>query len=204
MPDAAREGGAGLRRVCVFCGAQPGRDPRHAELAAALGRAIAARGLGLVYGGGKVGLMGIVADAALRAGAEVVGVIPEALMERELGHGGVTTLHVVPSMHVRKQMMNDLSDGFVVLPGGIGTLEESVEIQSWAQLGIHGKGLVYLDVDGYWDPFFALLARMTAAGFVRAEHAGLALRAASPEAALDALAAWRAPALTRWMTGKET
>jgi uncharacterized protein (TIGR00730 family) len=165
---------------------------------------VAARGLGLVYGGGKVGLMGIVADAALRAGAEVIGVIPEALMERELGHGGVTTLHVVPSMHVRKQMMNDLSDGFVVLPGGIGTLEESVEIQSWAQLGIHGKGLVYLDLDGYWDPFFALLRRMTEGGFVRAEHAGLALRADSPEAALDALAAWRAPALTRWMSGKET
>ncbi|MCX8134524.1 MAG: TIGR00730 family Rossman fold protein [Roseococcus sp.] len=204
MPDDTGGRGAGLRRVCVFCGAQPGRDPRHAALAAALGRAIAARGLGLVYGGGKVGLMGIVADAALTAGAEVIGVIPEALMARELGHGGVTTLHVVPSMHVRKQMMNDLSDGFVVLPGGIGTLEESVEIQSWAQLGIHGKGLVYLDRDGYWDPFFALLARMTEAGFVRAEHAGLALRADSPEAALDALAAWRAPGLTRWMSGKET
>lgn len=194
----------GLRRVCVFCGAQPGHDPRHAALAAALGRAVAARGLGLVYGGGKVGLMGIVADAALQAGAEVIGVIPEALMERELGHGGVTELRVVPSMHVRKQLMNELSDGFVVLPGGIGTLEESVEIQSWAQLGIHGKGLVYLDSDGYWDPFFTLLLRMVEAGFVQARHAGLALRASSPEAALDALAAWTPPALTRWMTRSET
>jgi hypothetical protein len=189
-----------MKRVCVFCGAQPGHDPVHADLAAALGRAIAARGLGLVYGGGKVGLMGIVADAALKSGAEVIGVIPEALMDRELGHGGVTELRVVPSMHVRKAMMNDLSDGFVVLPGGIGTLEESVEIQSWAQLGIHAKGLVYLDVDDYWAPFFALLERMTGAGFVRPQHAGLALRAATPEAALDALASWTPPSVTRWMT----
>lgn len=195
---------APFRRVCVFCGAQPGADPRHAELAVALGRAIAARGLGLVYGGGKVGLMGIVADAAIKAGAEVIGVIPEALMDRELGHGGVTELRVVPSMHVRKQMMNELSDGFVVLPGGIGTLEESVEIQSWAQLGIHGKGLVYLDTDGYWAPFFALLDRMVEGGFVQPRHAGLALRADTPEAALDALEAWTPPAITRWMTKTET
>jgi uncharacterized protein (TIGR00730 family) len=193
----------GLKRVCVFCGAHAGRDPRHAALAAALGEAIAARGLGLVYGGGKVGLMGITADAALRAGAEVVGVIPAALMDRELGHGGVTQLHVVSSMHERKQLLNELSDGFVVLPGGIGTLEESVEIQSWAQLGIHGKGLVYLDEDGYWDPFFALLERMVAGGFVQAPHAGLALRAHSPGAALDALAAWTPPTMTRWMTKSE-
>ncbi|UPY34966.1 TIGR00730 family Rossman fold protein [Sediminicoccus sp. KRV36] len=192
-----------MKRVCVFCGAQPGFDPVHAGLAGALGRAIAARGLGLVYGGGKVGLMGIVADAAIKAGAEVIGVIPEALMDRELGHGGVTELRVVPSMHVRKAMMNDLSDGFVVLPGGIGTLEESVEIQSWAQLGIHSKGLVYLDVDDYWAPFFALLDRMSGAGFVRPQHAGLALRAASPEAALDALAQWVPPGVTRWMTQTE-
>ena len=189
-----------MKRVCVFCGAQPGFDPLHAELAAALGRAIAARGLGLVYGGGRVGLMGIVATAALGAGAEVIGVIPEALMDRELGHGGVTELRVVPSMHVRKAMMNELSDGFVVLPGGIGTLEESVEIQSWAQLGIHRKGLVYLDGDDYWAPFFALLERMSGAGFVKPEHAGLALRAATPEAALDALATWTPPSVTRWMT----
>ena len=192
-----------MKRVCVFCGAQPGFDPVHGELAAALGRAIAARGLGLVYGGGKVGLMGIVADAALRAGAEVIGVIPAALMDRELGHGGVTELRIVPSMHVRKAEMNDLSDGFVVLPGGIGTLEEAVEIHSWAQLGIHGKGLVYLDADDYWAPFFALLERMSGAGFVRPEHAGLALRASTPEAALEALAQWIPPSVTRWMTQTE-
>ena len=192
-----------MKRICVFCGAQPGHDPVHAELARALGSAIAARGLGLVYGGGKVGLMGIVADAAIKGGAEVIGVIPEALMERELGHGGVTELRVVPSMHVRKAQMNELSDGFVVLPGGIGTLEEAVEIQSWAQLGIHGKGLVYLDADDYWAPFFALLERMQGAGFVRPQHAGLALRAATPEAALDALAGWVPAGVTRWMTQTE-
>jgi uncharacterized protein (TIGR00730 family) len=195
---------AELQRVCVFCGAQPGHDPAHAALAASLGREIAARGLGLVYGGGKVGLMGIVADAALADGAEVIGVIPEALMDRELGHGGCTDLRVVPSMHVRKAEMNELSDGFVVLPGGIGTLEEAVEIQSWAQLGIHGKGLVFLDVDGYWDPFFALLERMQEGGFVRPQHAGLALRAGSPAEALDLLAAWQPPAVTRWMVRSET
>ncbi|WP_424814443.1 TIGR00730 family Rossman fold protein [Roseococcus sp. YIM B11640] len=193
-----------MKRVCVFCGAQPGFGPEHQILAKALGHAIAARGLGLVYGGGKVGLMGVVADAALSAGAEVIGVIPEALMDRELGHGGVTDLRVVPSMHVRKALMNELSDGFVVLPGGIGTLEEAVEIQSWAQLGIHAKGLVFLDSDDYWATYFALLERMAEEGFLRAEHAALALRAHTPEAALDLLADWKAPAVTRWMTRSQT
>ena len=193
-----------MRRVCVFCGSATGARPEYAQAAEALGHAIAARGLGLVFGGGAVGLMGVVSRAALAAGAEVTGIIPHGLVMREAGNRELSDLRVVATMHERKAMMADLSDGFVVLPGGIGTLEESVEIQSWAQLGIHGKGLVYLDLDGYWDPFFALLRRMTEGGFVRAEHAGLALRAASPEAALDALAAWRAPALTRWMSGKET
>jgi uncharacterized protein (TIGR00730 family) len=188
-----------LSRVCVFCGASAGQDPAHAKLAHALGSAIAARGLGLVYGGGKVGLMGIVAEAALAGGAEVIGVIPEALMARELGHGGVTQLRVVASMHERKAQMNDLSDGFIVLPGGIGTLEESVEIQSWAQLGLHQKGICYLDADGYWDPFFALLARMEGGGFLRPQFAALALRASSPDAAIDALENWAAPTVTRWI-----
>lgn len=173
-------------------------------LANALGTALAKRGLGLVYGGGKVGLMGVVADAAIRGGAEVIGVIPEALMERELGHGGVTDLRVVPSMHVRKAMMNDLSDGFIVLPGGIGTLEEAVEIQSWSQLGIHRKGLVFLDTHDYWAPYFALLERMETEGFIRPQHAGLALRTHKPEAALDLLANWEPPKVTRWMTQNET
>ncbi len=189
-----------MKRVCVFCGAQPGHDLVHAQLADSLGTAIARQGLGLVYGGGKVGLMGVVADAALRGGAEVIGVIPAALMDRELGHGGVTELRVVSSMHERKQAMNDLSDGFVVLPGGIGTLEEAVEIQSWAQLGIHGKGLVFLDIQDYWAPYFALLARMEGEGFLRPQHSGLALRAHSPEAALQLLADWEPPKVTRWMT----
>jgi len=193
-----------VRRVCVFCGAQPGHGEDHVKLADALGTAIARRGLGLVYGGGKVGLMGVVADAALRGGAEVIGVIPEALMDRELGHGGVTDLRVVPSMHVRKATMNDLSDGFVVLPGGIGTLEEAVEIQSWSQLGIHQKGLVFLDTHNYWAPYFALLERMEAEGFVRPQHAGLALRAHTPDKALDLLAHWEPPKVTRWMTQTET
>jgi uncharacterized protein (TIGR00730 family) len=192
-----------MKRVCVFCGSQSGHDLEHTKLADALGTTIARRGLSLVYGGGKVGLMGVVADAALRGGAEVIGVIPEALMNRELGHSGVTDLRVVPSMHVRKGVMNDLSDGFVVLPGGIGTLEEAVEIQSWSQLGIHRKGLVFFDPHGYWTPYFALLERMEAGGFVRPQHAGLALRATTPDEALDLLAGWKPPEVTRWMTRTE-
>jgi uncharacterized protein (TIGR00730 family) len=192
-----------MERVCVFCDSQPGQDQEHARLADALGTAIAKRGLGLVYGGGKVGLMRVVADAALRGGAEVIGVIPESLMAREIGHAGVTELRVVPSMHVRKAMMNELSGGFVVLPGGIGTLEEAVEIQSWAQLGIHRKGLVFLDSHDYWAPYFALLARMETEGFIRPEHAGLALRAHGPDQALDLLENWEPPQVTRWMARTE-
>ncbi|TPG60471.1 TIGR00730 family Rossman fold protein [Roseomonas nepalensis] len=188
-----------MKKVCVFCGANPGTDPAHAEGARALGHAIAARGLGLVYGGGKVGLMGIVADAALEGGAEVDGVIPEHLMQRELGHGSVTRLHVVGSMHERKAMMAALSDGFVVLPGGFGTLEEAFEVLTWSQLGLHRKGTVFLDVKGYWSRLNAMLDSMAEEGFVKPDHRALALTAGSPEQALDMLADFRPPEVTRWI-----
>lgn len=188
-----------MKSICVFCGASPGVDPAHAALAAATGAALGRRGLRLVYGGGRAGLMGVVADAALGAGAEVYGVIPQALQERELQHTGITRLSIVPDMHTRKAQMNGWSDGFIVLPGGIGTLEEAVEIQSWSQLGFHRKGIAYLDEDGFWDPFFALTARMVQGGFLRTAHRDIAIRAHSPDAALDALTAWQPPE-SRWAT----
>ncbi len=189
----------GMERICVFCGASAGGRPAYDAAARALGRAIAARGLGLVYGGGRVGLMGAVADAALAAGATVDGVIPSALMERELGHGSVTQLHVVSSMHERKAMMAELSDGFVVLPGGFGTLEEAAEALTWSQLGFQRKGVVFLDVEGYWTRLCASFDFMAAEGFVRPEHRALAMRAATPDQALDLLADFRPPAVTRWI-----
>ncbi|MFT8245612.1 TIGR00730 family Rossman fold protein [Roseomonas sp. BN140053] len=188
-----------MQRVCVFCGANPGARPVFAEAARALGTAIAARGLGLVYGGGKVGLMGVVADAALGAGSEVDGVIPDALMERELGHGSVTRLHVVRSMHERKAMMAELSDGFVVLPGGFGTLEEAFEVLTWSQLGLHNKGTVFLDVEGYWGGMLSTLDAMQDAAFLKPEHRLLAMRAETADQALDMLASFRPPPVAKWI-----
>ena len=189
-----------LKRVCVFCGSATGANPAFAEAARELGRAVAARGIGLVYGGGAVGLMGIAADAALQAGAEVVGVIPYGLLKREVGHGGGVEMHIVDTMHERKAKMAELSDGFVVLPGGYGTLEEAVEALTWAQLGIQEKGVVFLDVDGFWGPVLGALDQMTAQGFIRPTHRPLAMRAGSVDEALDALAAYAPPAGTQvWL-----
>jgi len=179
-----------LKRVCVFCGSMLGARPAYEASARELGRLVAARGIGLVYGGGAVGLMGIAADAALAAGAEVIGVIPHGLLKREVGHGGGVEMHVVDTMHERKAMMADLSDGFIVLPGGYGTLEEAVEALTWAQLGIQAKGVVFLDVEGYWKPFLDCLDFMVTEGFVRAPQRPLAMRAGSVAEALDMLAAF--------------
>lgn len=187
-----------LKRICVFCGANPGLNPAYAEAARQMGEAIAARGLGLVYGGGHVGLMGIVADAAMRAGAEVVGIIPEVLMKREVGHGAITELHVVATMHERKKMMADLSDGFIVMPGGVGTLEEAVEAFTWTQLGIHDKGIIFLDTEGYWQGMAQMLDHMVANGFVKPEQRPIAEFVADPAAALDALERFQAPAVKSW------
>jgi uncharacterized protein (TIGR00730 family) len=182
-----------LRRVCVFCGSSAGAKPAYAEAARMLGQEVAQRGIGLVYGGGAVGLMGIAADAALSAGAEVIGVIPYGLLKREVGHGGGVEMHIVDTMHERKAKMAELSDGFVVLPGGYGTLEEAVEALTWAQLGIQEKGVVFLDVEGYWGPFLDALDHMAEEGFVRRTHRPLAMRASTVGGALDALAAFAPP-----------
>ncbi len=156
-----------MQRVCVFCGASSGRLPAYSEAARAFGVAAAARGIGIVYGGGRVGLMGAVADGALSAGGEVIGVIPQELVDRELAHGGLTKLHVVGSLHERKALMAELADGFVALPGGFGTLDELLEQLTWSQLGLHDKAVGLLDVAEYWLPLIALARHATAEGFVR-------------------------------------
>jgi len=195
-PDRVRR----LQRVCVFCGSTVGTRPAYAEAARELGREVARRGIGLVYGGGAVGLMGIAADAALEAGAEVIGVIPYGLLRREVGHGGGVAMHIVDTMHERKAKMAELADGFIVLPGGFGTLEEAVEALTWAQLGIQQKGVVFLDVETYWTPFLDALDGMTAEGFVRPMHRPLAMRAGTVGEALDALASYTPPPGTQvWL-----
>jgi uncharacterized protein (TIGR00730 family) len=156
-----------VNRVCVFCGASSGRLPAYADAARSFGAALAGRGLGLVYGGGRVGLMGAVADAALAGGGEVIGVIPQELVDRELAHDGLTELHVVGSLHERKALMAELADAFVALPGGFGTLDELLEQLTWSQLGLHAKPIGLYEVEDYWRPLIALARHATEEGFVR-------------------------------------
>ncbi len=159
-----------IARLCVFCGASPGFDPAHMTFAREVGAALAGRGIGIVYGGGSVGLMGALADGALGAGGEVHGVIPQALVDRELAHAGVTELHVVATLHQRKARMAELSDAFVALPGGLGTLEELAEVLSWAQLGLHDKPVGLLDPGGYFKPLLAFLDQAVETGFLAPTH----------------------------------
>jgi len=191
---------SGLQSVCVFSGSSPGARQSYTETATALGRAVAARGLRLVYGGASVGLMGAVADAALAAGGEVVGVIPQHLVDREVAHDGLTELRVTGSMHERKALMADLADGFVALPGGLGTLEELAEILTWSQLGLQSKPCGLLDVEGFFDPLLAFLDHTVTEQFVSTEHRALVLAADRPDALLDLLAGWR-PGVpeTKWL-----
>lgn len=187
-----------MKSVCVFCGSSPGNDPAYLAAARATGTELARRGLTLVYGAGSVGLMGAVADAALAAGGSVVGVIPEHLMGVEVDHRGLTELHVVESMHARKALMAQRSDAFVALPGGFGTIEEVVEILTWSQLGLHRKGVGFLDVAGYYTPLLRFFQQAVAAGFVR--EANLTLYEANSDIGplLDALARWEPVTTTKW------
>jgi uncharacterized protein (TIGR00730 family) len=185
--------------VCVYAGSSPGADPAFAEAAAALGRTIASRGMELVYGGGAVGLMGAVANAAMAAGGRVTGIIPRALEEREIGHREVSDLVVVETMHERKAMMAQRSRCFVALPGGIGTLEELIEALTWTQLGIHRKPVGLLDVSGYWGPLLALLDHAVEQRFVLPEHRGDLLSGTDPDDLLDALVAWRPSHDDKWI-----
>jgi uncharacterized protein (TIGR00730 family) len=182
-----------LKRVCVFCGSNAGAKPAYAEMAATLGRMLAERGLGLVYGGGNVGLMGVTATAALEAGGEVIGIIPEALMRMEVGKLEVTELHVVKSMHERKALMAELSDAFIALPGGVGTLEEVFEVWTWGQLGFHPKPLGFLDVEGYYSHLHAFLDHATEEGFLKLRHRVMAAVETNPAVLLERLAAYQPP-----------
>jgi len=192
-----------LNSLCVFCGSNPGASPAYGEAAARLGRTLAGRGLTLVYGGGRVGLMGVAADAALAGGGKVVGVIPEALATRELAHAGLSDLQVVGSMHERKARMSELSDGFVALPGGIGTLEEWFEVWTWSQLGFQPKPCALLNVAGYYDHLLAFLDHMTAERFLNPVHRGMAIVDDDLERLLDRLAAWQPPQARKWIDATE-
>jgi uncharacterized protein (TIGR00730 family) len=188
-----------LRRLCVYAGSNPGARPAYADAAEALARALARRGVGLVYGGGRVGLMGVLADSILAAGGEAIGVIPQALVDREVGHRGLTELRVVGSMHERKALMAELADGFVAVPGGIGTLEELIEVMTWGQLGIHGKPTGVLDAEGFWSGLGALLDHMVREGFLRAEHRATLIADADPAALLDRLEAFEPRPVGKWL-----
>lgn len=193
-----------IRSIGVYCGSSAGVRPDYAAAAQALGTLLADEGIELVYGGGRVGLMGVVADAALAAGGTVTGVIPHALQAREVGHAGLTTLHVVATMHERKALMASLSDAFVALPGGLGTLEELAEVLTWAQLGVHRKPCGLLDVAGYYAPLTAFFDHAAAEGFVRPEHRALLVVEREPEALLARLRDWTPPETPRWIEPDET
>jgi hypothetical protein len=188
-----------MRSVCVYCGSNAGARPAYAEAARRLGEELVARGLGLVYGGSSVGIMTVVADAVLERGGQVTGVIPEALVRKEIAHGGLTKLHVTSSMHERKTLMAELSDGFVALPGGIGTLEELFEAWTWAQLGLHGKPVGLLNVAGYFDGLVAFLDHAVREGFVREENRAMLVVSDDPAELLDRFESYRAPAVPKWI-----
>jgi uncharacterized protein (TIGR00730 family) len=191
-------------RVCVYAGSAPGASDTYTSVSHAAIAEVVRRGADVVYGGGSRGLMGVLADAALESGGQVTGVIPRFLEDREVGHHGVTDLRVVDTMHERKMLMAELADAFLVLPGGIGTLEEVVEMLSWSQLGLHRKPIGLLDVDGFWAPLVALLDHMTAQKFVGVDHRKLILHDPDPVALIDAMQAWEAPKVARrWLTEEE-
>ncbi len=181
-----------MKRLAVYCGSALPADPVYVESAREVGRTLAGRGVGVVYGGGRLGLMGAVADAALEAGGEVIGVIPEALVRAEVAHQGCTELHVVETMHQRKALFTNLSDGFVTLAGGVGTMDELWEAISWAQLGYHAKPVGLLNVAGFYDQLIAFNQHMIATGFIRPQHASILSHAETIEALLDKMAAYKA------------
>jgi uncharacterized protein (TIGR00730 family) len=186
-------------RLCIFCGSSPGARPGYAAATAELAQLLAARGIGIVYGGASVGLMGLLADTAMEAGGEVIGVIPESLEDKEIGHQGLTHLRVVASMHERKALMAELSDGFIALPGGSGTLEELFEVFTWSQLGLHRKACALLNVEGYYDGLAAFLDHAVDERFLRAEHRAMLLCERTPAAVLDALEAFEPPVVDKWI-----
>ena len=190
------------RRVCVFCGSNSGRNASYAAAAVAMGESIAKQGITLVYGGGRVGLMGVLADAVLGLGGRVVGVIPRAIATDEVAHPDLTELHVVGSMHERKALMADLAEAFVALPGGFGTLDELCEILTWAQLGMHRKPVSLLNVEGYFDPLLAFLDQAVSDGFIRPSHRRLLIEGRDPSRILQVLSRTKAPVVSKWLDGR--
>lgn len=188
-----------MQRICVFLGSNPGNRPEYRLAAQNLGAELARRGITTVYGGSNVGLMGALADAALAAGGEVIGVIPEALQKKEIAHTGLTEQHIVGSMHQRKALMAELSDGFIALPGGMGTLEELCEMLTWGQLGFHGKPCGLLDVGGYFQALCDFLDNAVSQGFVQPAHRGMLLSAPEPGALLSLFEGYRAPVVNKWV-----
>jgi uncharacterized protein (TIGR00730 family) len=193
-----------MRSITVYCGSNPGADPAFAHATRALARRLAGDGVRIVYGGGHVGLMGLLADTAMAAGGEVVGVIPQALVDREIGHTGLSELRVVGSMHERKALMAELGEAFVALPGGIGTLEELIEVYTWSQLGLHRKPLGVLNVSGYYDGLAAFLDHAVRERFLRPQHREVLVFEADPDALLARLARAEPPPLAKWLSPSET
>jgi uncharacterized protein (TIGR00730 family) len=194
-----------VRRLCVFCGSSPGARPAYGEAAEELGRLLVAEGIGLVYGGGKVGLMGRLADAVLAEGGEAIGVLPEALVAKEIGHPGLEDLRVVGSMHERKALMADLSDGFVALPGGLGTVEELFEVYTWSQLGLHRKPCALLDVDGYYEGVATWLTHAVEERFLREDHREMLIVEHEPRTLIERLRRFEPAAIVpKWIDREET
>jgi uncharacterized protein (TIGR00730 family) len=193
-----------LQSVCVFCGSSRGTDPAYTEAARSLGITLAEANIRLVFGGGHVGLMGVISNAALEAGGEAIGVIPKFLVERELAHTGLTDLRIVGSMLERKAMMSDLSEGFITLPGGTGTLDEFFEVLTWAQLGEHGKPCGLLNVAGHYDPLLTVFDRMVEEGFLSESNRAIALVESEPEKLLQRFEEYQSPQTARWIDRSET
>jgi hypothetical protein len=193
-----------MKRICVFCGSSKGARPVYEEAAIALGQALVRRGLGLVYGGGNVGLMGVIADTVVQSGGEAIGVIPESLAAKELAHEDLPNLIVVSSMHERKATMADYADGFIAMPGGFGTFEEFCEIITWAQLGFHRKPCGLLNVENYYAPMLALFDHAVAERFVRTEHRPLVLESSDPEQLLDMFETYQPLYLEKWIDRSQT
>jgi uncharacterized protein (TIGR00730 family) len=189
--------------VCIFCGSNVGKDPEYSRAAAEMGREIGRRGWGLVFGGGSVGLMGVLADAVLEAGGEVIGVLPEMLATTELLHPRVTKMHIAPTMHARKALMEELSDAFVALPGGYGTFEELLEIITWAQLGLDDKPIGLLDVGGFYERVTAFFDHAIDEGFIKAKHRSLIVSAGTPGDLLDRLVEHEMPQVKKWIKLEE-
>jgi len=193
-----------IRSICVYCGSNPGNKPAFIEASRDFARLLAGKGMRLVYGGASIGLMGAVADAALEAGGEVVGIIPQALVDREVAHHGLTELIITDSMHQRKARMAELADAFVALPGGVGTLEEIFEIWTWSQLGLHAKPCGLLNVDGYYKTLIRFLDETSENGFVSETHREMLMAAERGEDLLDAFARYKAPTVTKWVARRDT